>query len=80
MNPRIVNGIENASQKNPDANFTLFTLSGHQLSGKIVEIGDSMVTLETGGEISKVPVMQIEAFSYKIQNQVSFPSVRPARI
>jgi len=71
MVPKIVNGIRTAHQENPDASFTLFTLSGHQLSGKIVEIDDNLATLETGGEITNVPVMQIEAFSYRPARKVS---------
>jgi hypothetical protein len=49
---------------NRDAVFTLFTLSGHVVSGRITAIGDT-VTLAAGREVAEVPRDRIEAFSYR---------------
>jgi hypothetical protein len=49
---------------NPEAIFSLFTLAGHVVSGRIGAIADT-VTLAAGKEVAEVPVDRIEAFSYR---------------
>ena len=49
---------------NPEAIFSLFTLAGHVVSGRIGAITDT-VTLAAGKEVAEVPVDRIEAFSYR---------------
>jgi hypothetical protein len=59
-----VDKLAAAHAGNRDAIFSLFTLSGHVVSGRIAAIGDT-VTLAAGKEIAEVPVDRIEAFSYR---------------
>ena len=62
MNASILKKLERAYKDAPDAIFSLFTLSGHVLSGRIMAF-DSTVTLEAGKETAEVPTEQVEAFS-----------------
>ena len=57
-----VDKIAAAHAGNRDAVFSLFTLSGHVVSGRISAIGNT-ITLTAGKEIAEVPVDRIEAFS-----------------
>lgn len=64
MDASIVERLKRAHAEHGDAVFTVFTLSGHLLSGKIVSIG-GMVVLEAGKEQAEVPQDRIEAFSVR---------------
>jgi hypothetical protein len=48
-----------------DATFSLFTLSGHVVSGRITAIGTT-ITLAAGSEVAEVPIDRVEAFSYRM--------------
>jgi hypothetical protein len=56
--------LTQAYQTNQDAIFSLFTLAGHVVSGRITAL-DNTVTLEAGKEIAEVPVDRVEAFCYR---------------
>ena len=60
----IVERLKKAHAENGDAVFTLFTLSGHALSGRIAAIGETIV-LEAGTEKAEIPPDRIEAFSLR---------------
>lgn len=60
----IIDKLKQAYRQNPEAVFSLFTLAGHVVSGRIVAL-DVMVTLEAGKETAEVPIDRIEAFSYR---------------
>ncbi len=64
MEQPILEKLKRAHQESPDAVVTLFTLSGHALSGKIASIADTIV-LEVGKERAEVPADRIEAFSLR---------------
>jgi hypothetical protein len=53
-----------AYRNNQEAIFSLFTIAGHVVSGRIGAITDT-VTLAAGKEVAEVPVDRIEAFSYR---------------
>jgi hypothetical protein len=56
--------LTEAYRNNQEAVFSLFTLAGHVVSGRIGAI-TSTVTLMAGKEVAEVPVDRIEAFSYR---------------
>ena len=56
--------LTTAHKNNPDAIFSLFTLAGHVVSGRVSAMTDT-VTLTAGKEVAEVPVDRIEAFSYR---------------
>jgi hypothetical protein len=56
--------LTEAYQGNPEATFSLFTLAGHVVSGRITAIDDT-ITLTAGKEIAEVPVDRVEAFCYR---------------
>jgi hypothetical protein len=60
----IVERLKRAHAEHGEASFTLFTLSGHALSGKIAAIGD-VVVLDAGKEKAEIPADRIEAFSLR---------------
>ncbi len=64
MDQPILERLRRAHAESPDATVTLFTLSGHALSGKIATIADTIV-LEAGKERAEVPADRIEAFSLR---------------
>ncbi len=64
MDQPILERLRRAHAESPDATVTLFTLSGHALSGKIAAIADTIV-LEAGKERAEVPADRIEAFSLR---------------
>jgi hypothetical protein len=66
MTNAITEKIKAACTEHQEAIFSLFTLSGHVVSGRITAIG-STVTLSAGKEVAEVPVDRIEAFSYRKQ-------------
>jgi hypothetical protein len=60
----IVERLKKAHAENGEAIFTLFTLSGHALSGRIAAIAETIV-LEAGSEKAEVSADRIEAFSLR---------------
>jgi hypothetical protein len=62
MNDALLDEIKRAHADNPGAMFSLFTTSGHVLTGRIGKVAGA-VTLQTGKEFAVVPCSQIEAFS-----------------
>jgi hypothetical protein len=66
MSNSIVDRLKAAQADNQDAVFSLFTLAGHVVSGKVTAIGNT-VTLAAGKEIAEVPIDRIEAFSFRTQ-------------
>ena len=66
MSQSMVDKLGAASAADKDAIFSLFTLSGHVVSGRITAI-ESTVTLAAGRETAEVPLDRIEAFSYRKQ-------------
>jgi len=66
MTDSMVEKLKAAHTDNQEAIFSLFTLSGHVVSGRITAIGNTII-LVAGREIAEVPVDRIEAFSYRKQ-------------
>ena len=64
MTGSTIERLTEAYQNNEDAIFSLFTLAGHVVSGRITAISNS-VTLTAGKEVADVPVDRIEAFCYR---------------
>ncbi|HUB96249.1 MAG TPA: hypothetical protein VL993_10045 [Stellaceae bacterium] len=60
----IAESLKQAASEHPDAVFTLFTLSGHAISGKIKSSGETVI-LEAGKERAEVTADRIEAFSLR---------------
>lgn len=56
--------LTEAYRTNEEAIFSLFTLAGHVVSGRITAI-EGTVTLVAGKEIAEVPVDRVEAFCYR---------------
>ena len=65
MDPLLSEKLKLAWKKYPDAVFSLFTLAGHVVSGRISRI-DGTVTLEAGKETAEVPFDRIEAISWRL--------------
>jgi hypothetical protein len=65
MDDTIGEKIRVVQSENPDATFSLFTLSGHVIPGRITAIG-STITIMAGKEVAEVPVDRGEAFSYRL--------------
>ena len=66
MTDSMIEKLKAAHTGNQEAIFSLFTLAGHVVSGKITAIGNT-VTLVAGKEVAEVPVDRIEAFSFRKQ-------------
>lgn len=66
MAESIIEKLRGAYSKNQEAVFSVFTLAGHVVSGRITAIG-STITLEAGKEIAEVPIDRVEAFCYRRQ-------------
>jgi hypothetical protein len=66
MTASIVEKLKAAHADNQEAIFSLFTLAGHVVSGRITAI-ESMITLVAGKELAEVPVDRVEAFSVRKQ-------------
>jgi hypothetical protein len=64
MDQPILEKLKRAHAEHPDAIVTLFTLSGHAVSGKIASIAETIV-LEAGKERAEVLAERIEAFSLR---------------
>ena len=64
MDNAIADRLKAAHAEHPDAVFTVFTLSGHAISGRIAVLG-AMIVLEAGKEKAEVPDDRIEAFSLR---------------
>jgi hypothetical protein len=62
MDASIIERLKRAQKEAPDAVFSLFTLAGHVLSGRITGIA-ATITLEAGREAAEVPADRVEAFS-----------------
>jgi hypothetical protein len=65
MDESIGDKIKGVQSQNREATFSLFTLSGHVISGRITAIGSTM-TLAAGKEVAEVPIDRVEAFSYRM--------------
>lgn len=65
MDEAVGDRLKRARDKHPDAVFTVFTLSGHVISGRIVQCG-RIITLEAGKETAEVSDDRIEAFSFRL--------------
>jgi hypothetical protein len=64
MTASIIETLKAAHADHEDAIFSLFTLAGHVVSGRITAIGTT-ITLAAGKELAEVPADRIEAFSYR---------------
>ena len=64
MDESIGDKIRGVQNQNREATFSLFTLSGHVISGRITTIGNT-ITLVAGKELAEVPIERVEAFSYR---------------
>jgi hypothetical protein len=64
MTESIVEKLKTTRTDNEEAIFSLFTLAGHVVSGRIIAI-EKTVTLVAGKELAEVPVDRIEAFSFR---------------
>ena len=64
MTNAIVERIKAVHADNQEAIFSLFTLAGHVVSGRITAIGNT-ITLVAGKELAEVPLDRIEAFSFR---------------
>jgi hypothetical protein len=64
MTAPIVETLKATHAEHEDAIFSLFTLAGHVVSGRITAIG-ATITLAAGKELAEVPADRIEAFSYR---------------
>jgi hypothetical protein len=64
MADSIVDKLKAAHADNQEAVFTLFTLAGHVVSGRITAMGDT-ITLVAGKELAEVPVDRVEGFSFR---------------
>jgi len=65
MDGSVADRLKRARRENPDAIFTVFTLSGHVLTGKITA-HDATLVLEAGRETAEVSEDRIEAFSFRL--------------
>ncbi len=65
MDTTIADKLRVAFRKNPESLFTLFTHSGHVLTGRIRAL-ETSITLEADKEIAEVPLDRIEAFSFRV--------------
>ena len=61
-----IDKLAEAYQNNQQAIFSLFTLAGHVVSGRITAIANT-VTLAAGQEVAEVPIDRVEAFCYRKQ-------------
>jgi hypothetical protein len=64
MTDSVVARLKAAYAENQEAVFSLFTLAGHVVSGRITAMGNT-ITLVAGKELAEVPVDRIEAFSFR---------------
>ena len=64
MTDSIIDKLKTAYTDNREAVFTLFTLAGHVVSGRITAMGNT-IALVAGKELAEVPADRIEAFSFR---------------
>jgi hypothetical protein len=64
MDNPVALSLKQVAADHPDAVFTLFTLAGHAISGKIKSSGETIV-LEAGRERAEILADRIEAFSLR---------------
>jgi hypothetical protein len=62
MDDAVLDEIKRAHGEHPGAMFSMFTVSGHVVTGRIAKIAGA-VTLQSGKEFAVIPCSQIEAFS-----------------
>jgi hypothetical protein len=60
----VIDRLKQAQRKNPEATFSVFTLAGHVVTGRIAAI-DATIQLEAGRESAEVPLERVEAFSLR---------------
>lgn len=60
----IVEKLRTVYGEHPDHWFSLFTLGGHIVTGRIVDLDDT-IALEAGKEVAEVPADRVEAFSHR---------------
>ena len=65
MDASVIDRLKRAQKEFPQAVFSVFTLAGHVVTGRIVAL-DATVTLEAGKETAEVALDRIEAFSYRL--------------
>jgi hypothetical protein len=65
MDGTVADSLKRAHREHPEAVFTLFTLAGHVISGRIVAFGRT-IALEAGKETAEVPEDRVEAFSFRL--------------
>lgn len=66
MDNSLLDRLRVAYRKFPDAIFSVFTVAGHVITGRVLSFDNSIV-LEAGKETADVPADRIEAFSYRRQ-------------
>jgi len=64
MDGSVIDSLKQAHGAHPDAVFTVFTVSGHAISGRIARCGP-IITLTAGKETAELSADRIEAFSYR---------------
>lgn len=64
MEPAVIDRLKRARQEFPDAVFSIFTLAGHVVTGRISAL-DGTITLQAGKETAEVALDRVEAFSYR---------------
>ncbi len=64
MDEAVGDRLKRAHDKHPDAVFTVFTLAGDVISGRIVQCG-RIIKLEAGKETAGVTDDRIAAFSFR---------------
>jgi hypothetical protein len=64
MADSIVDKLKAARADNQEAVFTLFTLAGHVVSGRITAM-EKTITLVAGKELAEIPAERIEGFSFR---------------
>lgn len=66
MDHTLLDRLRLAHRKFPDAIFSVFTLAGHVITGRVLTF-DNTIVLEAGRETAEVPADRIEAFSWRRQ-------------
>lgn len=66
MDNSVLDRLRLAYRKSPDAIFSVYTIAGHVISGRVLTF-DNTIVLEAGRETAEVPAERIEAFSYRRQ-------------
>lgn len=64
MDGIVADRLKQTHHEHPDAVFTIFTLAGHVISGRVT-ISGKLIALDAGRESAVVPDDRIEAFSFR---------------